>query len=89
MMKNVKIRKYTAHEDYNIEVDADFLNMRIRIYGEDFEQTGKVDYEGSIGKFLKERIPADWLAELLPELRTIDKLSYKTSGGESFIEKLK
>jgi hypothetical protein len=70
-------------------VDAEFLNMRIRIYGEDFEQTGKVDYEGSIGKFLEERIPADWLAELLPELRTKDKVIYRTSGGENFIEKLK
>lgn len=88
-MRKIKTRKYTAHEDYNIEVDAEFLNMRIRIYGEDIEHTGKVDYEGSIGKFLKERLPADWLAELLPELRTIDKLSYKTSGGKTFIEKLK
>lgn len=88
-MKKVRIRKYTAHEDYNIEVDANFLNMHIRIYGEDFDQTGKFDYEGSIGKFLKERLPADWLVELLPELRTIDKLSYKASGGVNFIEKLK
>ena len=88
-MEKVKLRKYTAYKDYDIEVDAKFLNMRIRIYGDDFEQTGKVDYEGSIGKLIEERIPADWFVELLPELRTKDKVSYKTSGGENFIEKLK
>lgn len=88
-MKKARIRKYTAHKDYDIEVDAKFLNMRIKIYGEDFEQTGQVYYEGSIGKFIEERIPADWLVELLPELRTKDKISYITTGGENFIERIK
>lgn len=88
-MKAAKIRRYTAHEDYDIEVDAKFLNMRIKIYGEDFEQTGKIDYEGSIGKLIEERIPADWFVELLPELRLKDKISYRTSGGENFIERVK
>lgn len=88
-MNKVRMRKYTAHKDYEIEVDAEFLNMRIRIYGEDLEHTGKIDYQGSIGKFLKERLPADWLVEMLPELRLKDKISYRASGGENFIEKLK
>lgn len=88
-MKKGKTRKYTAHKDYNIKVDSEFLNMRIRIYDMDSSKKVMVYYEGSIGKFLKERIPADWLVELLPELRTINKISYETSGGENFIERLK
>lgn len=88
-MKKSKAKKYTAHMDYSIKVDSQFLNMRIRIYDMDSDKKVMVYYEGSIGKFLKERIPADWLVELLPELRTSDKISYVTSGGENFIERLK
>ncbi len=87
-MKKTRIRKYTSHMDYNIKVDAEFLNMKIRIFDMDSNKKVMVYYEGSIGRFLKERIPADWLVELLPELRTNDKISYITSGGENFIERL-
>jgi len=86
-MKKAKARIYDAHKDYDVFIDATLLNMRIRIYDESFSQTGKVLYEGSIGKFIKERIPSDFLVQLLTELRHKDKLSYRLCGGENFIEK--
>lgn len=88
-MKKAKIRRYTAHKDYNVDFDVELLNMVIRIYGEDYEETGVVDYEGSVGKFIKERIPADWLVELLPELREVNKISYRFHGGKNYIERLR
>lgn len=88
-MKKAAARRYDAHRDYDVDFDAALLNMVIRIYGEDYEQTGVVDYEGSVGKFIKERVPADWLVELLPELRENQKISYKFHGGKNFIERVK
>ena len=88
-MKKVKPRLYTAHLEYNVDFDLELLNMIIRIYGEDAEQTGVVDYQGSVGKFIKERIPADWLVELLPELKEVNKISYQFQGGKNFIERLR
>lgn len=82
------IKRYTAHKDYNVDIDTELLNMRIRIYGASFEQTGIVDYEGSIGKFIEERTPADFLVELLPELKYKNKISYRFHGGENFIERI-
>lgn len=88
-MKKAKAVIYDAHLDYDVPMDAELLNMKIRIYDESFLNTGKVLYEGSIGKFIKERIPSDFLVSLLPELKHRDKLSYRLSGGENFIERIK
>ncbi len=57
-MKKLKAAIYDAHRDYDVLIDANLLNMRIRIFDETFSQTGKVLYEGSVGKFIKERIPS-------------------------------
>ncbi|MGE5678232.1 MAG: hypothetical protein ACM3ZR_09285 [Pseudomonadota bacterium] len=88
-MGKAKARIYNAHKDYDAPVDAELLNMKIRIYDESFQSTGKVLYEGSIGRFLKERLPSEYLVEILTGLRTRDKLSYRLSGGENYIERLK
>lgn len=88
-MKKAKAVIYDAHLDYDVPMDAELLNMKIRIYDESFLNTGKALYEGSIGKFIKERIPSDFLVSLLPELKQRDKLSYRLSGGENFIERIK
>ncbi len=87
-MKKVKARIYDAHKDYDVFLDVHLLNMKIRIYGEDFPQTGTAYYEGSIGKFIEERIPSDFLVKLLTELRYKDKVSYRLSAGENFIERI-
>jgi hypothetical protein len=88
-MKKAKAVVYDAHRDYNTMIDTNLLNMKIRIFDESFSQTGKVLYEGSVGKFIKERLPSDILVELLTELRHKDKLSYRLSGGENFIERIR
>lgn len=88
-MKKAKATIYDAHKGYDAIIDAAFLNMKIRIYDETFFQTGKVLYEGSIGKFIKERIPSDFLVELLTELKHRDKLSYRLSGSENYIERIR
>ena len=88
-MKKVKASIYDAHLDYNEDIDVELLNMKIRIYGEDYPETGQVYYEGSIGKFIKERIPSDTLVGLLTELRHQDKVSYRLSTSENFIERIR
>lgn len=88
-MKKAKASIYDAHLDYDTYIDVDLLNMKIKIYGEDYVQTGKAFYEGSVGKFIKERIPSDFLVDLLTQLRHKDKVSYRLSGGENFIERIR
>ena len=88
-MKKAKARIYDAHTHYEVTIDTALLNMKIRIYDESFFQTGKILYEGSVGKFIRERIPSDFLVELLTELRHRDKLSYRLSGGENYIERIR
>ena len=88
-MKLAKAKIYDAHMGYDVELDVDLLNMRIRIFDESFHQTGKVLYEGSVGKFIKERIPSEFLVELLTELKPKDKLSYVIGKGENFIERVR
>jgi hypothetical protein len=88
-MKKAKIRRYTAHLDYDLFFDAELLNMRIKIYDEDYAKTGVALYEGNVGKFIKERIPVDFVVERIAELRYKDKVSYTLHGGENFIEKIK
>jgi hypothetical protein len=88
-MKKVKARIYDAHKDYNVEVDLELLNMKIRIAGSDYDQTGIADYEGSVGKFIKERVPAEFLVGLITELKYKDKISYRFHGGENFIQRIR
>jgi hypothetical protein len=81
-------RRYTAHKDYDVILEKEILNMKIRITGADYEQTGAVDYEGTICKFIKERIPAESIVELLAGLKYTDKLLYKFHGGENIIQRI-
>lgn len=88
-MKTVKAMNYNAHKDYDVDIDADLLNIRMRIFGEDFPQTGIIFYEGSVGKFIKERIPSEFLVKLLTELRNKDKITYKLGNSENYIERIR
>lgn len=88
-MKKAKASIYDAHLDYEAHIDVELLNMKIRIYGEDYAQTGQVYYEGSIGQFIKERIPSDALVDSLIELRHKNKVSYRLSTSENFIERIR
>lgn len=88
-MKKAKVSIYDAHKDYDVNIDLELLNMKIRIVGSDFEQTGIIDYEGSVGRFIKERMPAEFLVELITQLKFEDKISYRFHGGENIIERLK
>ncbi len=88
-MKKAKAVIYDAHKDYAVPIDLELLNMKIRIFDQSYYETGSVLYEGSIGKFIKERIPSDFLVELLPELKQQDKLAYSLSGGENYIERIR
>lgn len=88
-MKTVKVKSYIAHKDYDVMVDQELLNMKIKIYDEYYEQTGKVFYEGSVGTFIKERIPTEFLVELITGLKDKDKISYRLSGVQNFIERIR
>ena len=87
-MKAVRIVSYHAHKDYNVKIDTNLLNMKIRIFGKDFHLTGIIFYEGTVGKFIKERKPSEFVVKLLEELKYKDAISYTLSGGENFIERI-
>lgn len=87
-MKSVKAVRYTAHKRYSVAVDTDLLNVKIKIYDENFDQTGKIFYEGTVGKFIKERNPSEYLVELLTQLKDRDRVSYRLGVQENFIEKV-
>lgn len=84
-----RARKYTAHLDYNVELDLEILNTKIRIIDSEFERTGDVFYEGPVFKFINERIPAEFLVEIIAQLKTQDEVVYKFLGGENIIQKVK
>jgi hypothetical protein len=88
-MKKANIRRYTEHLDYDADIDLELLNTRIRIFGEEYEETGIAYYEGSVGRFISERLPADFLVNLIAELKYKDIVAYKLSGGENYIQKIK
>lgn len=88
-MKKAKARRYTAHKDYNVDLGIDLLNTKMRIIDSDFDKTGAIFYEGPIWKFIKERIPAEFLVEILVQLETQDEITYRFKGGENIIQKLK
>ncbi len=87
-MKKAKAVIYDEHRDYQTRLDAGLLNTRIRIYDENYHKTGVIYYEGTVGKFIKERIPSERLVELLPELKKQKRISYRLSNNENYIEKI-
>lgn len=88
-MKKAKAHIYDYHKEYDADIDIELLNMKIRIYGEDYPQTGQVYYEGSIGKFIKERIPSAEIVHLLTHLRYQDKVVYRLATSQNYIERIK
>ena len=81
-------KRYDAHLDYEVVLDKEILNTKIRITGAEYEATGVPAYEGTVCKFIKERIPAESIVELLAGLKYTDKLLYKFHGGENLIERI-
>ena len=87
-MKEVKLIRYTSHLEYDVDLDLELLNMKIRIIDENFETTGTVFYEGTVHKFIKERIPATTIVELLPGLKSTNSIPYKFHGGVNYIQRV-
>lgn len=85
----VKGYKYTYHLGYTKVLDLELLNTKIRIIDSNFDQTGTIYYEGTISKFLKERIPADFLVDILSNLKNQDEISYVLKNDTNIIQKLK
>ena len=86
-MKKAKARVYDAHLDYDIPISIGLLNTKIKIFDENFQKTSIVYYEGTIGKFLKERVPSDSLVEVLTQLNNKDRVSYNLNGVEKLYRK--
>ena len=79
---------YDAHRDYKTKLDLELMNTKIKIYGD--EKSSDANYfEGSIGKFVKERIPSDEVVEMLPRLKDEEKIEYKLNTETIIIEKVK
>jgi hypothetical protein len=87
-MKKAKFIRYTAHLEYDVDLDLELLNMKIRIIDENFETTGTVFYNGTVHKFIKERIPSPTIVELLPKLKVASSIPYKFHGGVNYIQRV-
>lgn len=86
-MKKSKISYYDAHLDYETPLTVGLLNIRIRIYG--FEKgVDEAYFVGTVGKFVRERIPSDEIVAMLPKLLTEARIEYKLKTEVLIIEKL-
>lgn len=85
----VKGYRYNYHLEYNSDLDLELLNTKIRIIDSHFDQTGVVFYQGSIAKFIKERIPASFLVDILLNLKNQDEVSYVLKNETNIIQKIK
>lgn len=53
--------------------------VQIRIHSESDPEAGTIYFEGSIRKFILERLPAPALTRMLPQLMEMPTLSYRLS----------
>lgn len=87
-MQKIKVEMYDAHKDYKTKLDLDLMNTKIKIYNEE-KGADALYFEGTVGKFVKERIPSDQIVELLPRLKTEERIEYKLKTEVVIIEKQK
>lgn len=60
-------------------VSPDLEPVEIRIHSESDPDTGTIYFEGSIRKFILERLPTPDLTRMLPQLMEMPTLSYRLS----------
>ena len=77
-MKKFALKKQEALDpEYGIPQELE--PVRIRIHSEPDPEAGTTFYEGSIRKFVLERLPSPALTRLLPRLLEESTLSYRMS----------
>ncbi len=66
----------------------ELANMRIRIFTEGFPETGAQYYEGTVRKFVIERLPHPNLLDKLPLLLSQERFSYKPASETLVVERV-
>jgi len=58
-------------------ITPELAKMKIRICTSGYPETGAVYYEGTVRTFIVERLPHQTLIELLPNLLTVPRFTYR------------
>jgi hypothetical protein len=86
------MRKFTLKRDYDRHelpegFDHALAKLKIRIWSGEGESI-TVYYEGSIGKFVIERLPSQSLLDLLPRLQQESSLTYRLQHEDITIDRI-
>lgn len=87
-MKKFVLKKNPENLDPIEGIPPELEPIRIRIHSEPDPDKGTVFFEGSVRKFVLERIPAPALTQMLPRLRNEPSLSYRLSTETLYITRL-
>ncbi len=76
------------HEELPASVTPELAKMKIRICTSGYPETGTVYYEGSVRTFIIERLPHPTLIELLPNLLSVPRFTYRPGQETLLVERL-
>lgn len=86
-MSKFKLKKDYDKDELPEGFDESLAKLKIRIRSGDRDSM-RVYYEGSIGKFVVERLPNQTILDLLPRLHQESSLTYRLNQEEITIERL-
>ena len=69
-------------------ITPELANIQIRICTKGYPETGTLYFEGTVRKFVLERLPHETLIELLPNLLTVHSLTYQPASETILIERI-
>ncbi len=75
-MKKYVLRKNVGDTEMPSVIGPELAELKIRIFGEGYPDTGSLYYEGTVGTFVIERLPQPALIEMLPRLLDESRFTY-------------
>ena len=69
-------------------ITPELAKMKIRICTSGYPETGAVYYEGTVRTFIVERLPHPTLIELLPNLLTVPRFTYRPGQETLLVERI-
>jgi len=72
--------------DLPANITPELAKMKIRICTNGYPETGTVYYEGTVRTFIIERLPHPALVELLPNLLTVPRFTYRPGNETLLVE---
>lgn len=86
-MKKFVLRKSADDRELPSMIGSELAGMNIRIFGEDYPETGSLYFEGTVSTFIIERLPQPALIEMLPRLLDEPRFTYCLSTETIVVER--